>query len=144
MITVITYGTFDLFHIGHLNLLRRLKSLGDRLLVGVSTDEFNAVKQKKTTIAFDERLEIVSAIRYVDGVFAEENWDQKVSDIQKYQANIFGMGDDWKGKFDYLNIYAQVCYLPRTEKISSTAIKESFIKPLVQSQASSSFYKNAP
>jgi glycerol-3-phosphate cytidylyltransferase len=130
MITVITYGTFDLFHIGHLNLLRRLKSLGDRLLVGVSTDEFNAVKQKKTTIAFEERLEIVSAIRYVDGVFAEENWDQKVSDIQKYHANIFGMGDDWKGKFDYLNIYAQVCYLPRTDQISSTAIKQSFIKPL--------------
>jgi glycerol-3-phosphate cytidylyltransferase len=126
MITVITYGTFDLFHIGHLNLLRRLKSMGDRLVVGVSTDEFNTAKGKKTTIAFGERLAIVKAICYVDDVFPEENWDQKVSDIQKYEANIFGMGDDWKGKFDYLNIYAQVCYLPRTEQISSTAIRQSF------------------
>ena len=123
MTTVITYGTYDLFHIGHLNLLKRLRSLGDRLIVGVSSDEFNALKNKKTSIPFQDRLEIVRAIRYVDDVFPEENWEQKVSDIQKYQAGIFGMGDDWKGKFDYLNIYAQVCYLPRTEHISSTSIK---------------------
>lgn len=129
MTTIITYGTFDLFHIGHLNLLRRLKSLGDKLVVGVSTDAFNAAKYKTTTIPFEERLEIVRAIRYVDDVFAEHNWDQKVSDIQTYQADILGMGDDWKGKFDYLNIYAQVCYLPRTEKISSTAIRQSFAQP---------------
>ena len=124
MTTVLTYGTFDLFHVGHLRLLQRLKDLGDRLVVGVSTDAFNSIKQKKTYVPFTERLEIVGALRYVDAVFPEENWDQKVRDIQQYQADIFAMGDDWAGKFDYLRIYAQVCYLPRTPGISTTQIKD--------------------
>src|SRR5438105_1698161 len=99
---VITYGTFDLFHIGHLNLLRKCKELGDRLIVGVSTDEFNRIKGKKTIVPFEERLQIVNSIRYVDEVFPERNWEQKQDDIRQYRASIFVMGDDWKGKFDYL------------------------------------------
>lgn len=124
MTIVITYGTYDLFHIGHLRLLQRLKMLGDRLVVGVSTDDFNALKGKKTYTPFSERLEIISSLECVDAVFPEESWDQKVQDIQKYQADIFAMGDDWTGKFDYLSLYAQVCYLPRTPGISTTQIKD--------------------
>jgi glycerol-3-phosphate cytidylyltransferase len=124
MTTVITYGTYDLFHVGHLRLLQRLKTLGDRLVVGVSTDDFNALKGKRTYTPFAERMEIVSSLDCVDFVFPEESWDQKVQDIQKYQADIFAMGDDWAGKFDYLSLYAQVCYLPRTPDISTTKIKD--------------------
>ncbi len=123
MTTILTYGTFDLFHVGHLRLLQRLKSLGDRLIVGVSTDEFNLLKGKKTYIPFPERLEIIAALDCVDFVFAEENWTQKVQDINKYNVDLFAMGDDWFGKFDYLGLYTQVCYLPRTQGISTTKIK---------------------
>ena len=122
---VITYGTFDLFHNGHLKLLKRLRELGDSLIVGVSTDDFNKTKGKRTIIPFQDRLEIVSAIKYVDFAFPEERWDQKESDIEKYSATIFGMGHDWLGKFDHLKSKCEVFYLPRTEGVSSTEIKSA-------------------
>lgn len=122
---VITYGTFDLFHIGHLRLLKRLKNLGDKLYVGVSTDEFNALKNKKSFISFEDRYEIVKALECVDYVFPENNWEQKVEDIKKYNAKIFAMGDDWAGHFDFLKEFCDVIYLPRTEGISSSFIKEN-------------------
>ena len=124
---ILTYGTFDMFHIGHLKLLQRLKALGDELIVGVSTDEFNMSKNKKTLIPFDDRKEIVSNIKCVDSVISEENWEQKIDDIIKYKVDIFAMGDDWKGKFDYLNEYCEVIYLPRTKNISTTFLKKSFV-----------------
>lgn len=122
---VITYGTFDLFHIGHLNLLRRAKALGDYLIVAVSSDEFNLKEKGKVCQIKDvDRMEIVKAIRYVDEVILEESWDQKVKDVQKYDIDVFVMGDDWKGKFDFLKEYCEVVYLPRTEGISSSQLKE--------------------
>lgn len=131
MKTVITYGTFDLFHIGHLNLLRRLRQLGDRLIVGVSTDEFNAMKGKSTMISFAERIDIVRSLKCVDHAFPERAWEQKKEDVLEFKADIFGMGDDWKGKFDFLSEHCEVVYLPRTAEISSTGIK-SAIKALDQ------------
>lgn len=124
---IITYGTFDLFHIGHLKLLERLKRLGDSLYVGVSTDSFNHKKDKKSWIPFEDRLEIVGSIYCVDYCFPEEDWDQKISDIKKYNVSVFAMGDDWKGKFDYLSDYCEVIYLPRTQGVSSTEIKKKII-----------------
>jgi len=121
--TVLTYGTFDLFHIGHLRLLQRAKDLGDYLIVGVSTDEFNAIKGKKTIIPYEHRAEIVRAIRYVDQVIEERCWEQKVCDIKDYDVDILVMGEDWKGKFDDLKKYCQVVYLPRTHGVSSTELK---------------------
>lgn len=128
---VITYGTFDMFHIGHLRLLQRLKKLGDKLIVAVSTDEFNATKGKTTVIPFADRVEIVKNIRCVDEVIAEDNWEQKVSDIQKYNVSIFAMGNDWEGKFDDLNQWCEVVYLPRTEGISTSHLKQVLKDPLV-------------
>ncbi len=125
MIKVLTYGTFDLLHEGHIRLLKRAKALGDYLIVGVSTDAFNAGKGKKAILAYSERKEVVEAIRYVDKVIPERSWDQKIKDVQKYQIDIFVMGDDWKGKFDFLKPYCKVVYLPRTKRISSTSIKET-------------------
>ncbi len=125
MKTVITYGTFDLFHIGHLRLLQRAKSLGDRLIVAVSTDDFNSIKGKKSIIPFEQRAEIVSNVKCVDLVIPETSWEQKLEDIKKYRVDIFVMGDDWKGKFDNLKEYCQVIYLPRTEGISSSQIRET-------------------
>ncbi|MEV7648829.1 adenylyltransferase/cytidyltransferase family protein [Arthrobacter sp. NPDC089319] len=121
--TVLTYGTFDLFHVGHLNVLRRLSELGDRLIVGVSTDDFNAVKGKKPIVPFEQRIEIVRAIRYVDLAVPEENWEQKRQDIEKYGVDIFGIGEDWRGKFDDLMDKVEVVYLPRTSGISTTEMK---------------------
>lgn len=121
---VITYGTYDLFHIGHLNLLRRAKELGDYLVVAVSSDAFNAIKGKKCIIPDYERMEIVKAIRYVDEVILEENWEQKVNDVKEHDIDVFVMGDDWVGKFDFLSEYCDVVYLPRTEGISTTMIKK--------------------
>lgn len=121
--TILTYGTFDLFHIGHLNLLRRLKSMGDRLIVGVSTDEFNQLKGKKTIISFEQRIEIVQSIRYVDLAIPETRWEQKLEDIRKHQVDVFAMGNDWEGKFDFLKEHCEVVYLPRTRDISSTSLK---------------------
>ena len=122
---VITYGTFDLFHIGHLKLLQRIKKLGDKLIVAVSTDEFNATKGKKTIIPFVQRAEIVENIKCVDMVIAENNWEQKVSDIKKYNVDIFSIGDDWEGKFDFLEEQCEVIYIERTKEISSTQIKKT-------------------
>ncbi len=126
--TVITYGTFDLFHIGHLNLLKRAKSFGDRLIVAVSTDEFNLQKGKKTIIPYDQRAEIVANIKCVDAVIPEKTWDQKIEDIKKYNVDTFVIGEDWKGKFDFLNDYCNVVYLPRTEGISTTQLKSTLAK----------------
>lgn len=123
--TIITYGTFDMFHIGHLNLLKRLKAMGDELIVAVSTDEFNLGKGKKTLIPYDQRAAIVQAIEYVDKVIPEENWDQKILDVKKYNVNTFVIGDDWKGKFDFLSEYCEVKYLERTEGISTTELKQA-------------------
>ncbi|MGR5531565.1 glycerol-3-phosphate cytidylyltransferase [Vibrio alfacsensis] len=122
---VITYGTFDLFHVGHVRLLKRLKELGDKLVVGVSSDQFNELKGKKSFFSYSERAEIVSASKYVDEVFPEHNWEQKKQDIIKYNADIFAMGDDWQGDFDYLTEVCDVIYLPRTEDISTTDIKKN-------------------
>ena len=122
---VITYGTFDLLHAGHINLLRRAKELGDYLIVVVSTDEFNwNEKQKKCYFCYEERKKLVEAVRYVDLVIPEENWDQKISDVKEYHVDTFVMGDDWEGKFDFLKDYCEVVYLPRTEGISTSKIKQ--------------------
>ncbi|WP_419239781.1 glycerol-3-phosphate cytidylyltransferase [Photobacterium leiognathi] len=123
MKTVLTYGTFDLFHVGHIRLLRRLKGLGDRLIVCVSTDEFNNLKGKKSFFSYDERAEIVGACKYVDLVIPEYDWSQKKQDIIDNNVDIFAMGDDWKGKFDDLSELCEVVYLNRTENISTTDIK---------------------
>ena len=120
---VISYGTFDLFHVGHLNILKRAKELGDYLVVAVSSDAFNAIKGKKCIIPDYERMEIVRAIKYVDEVIVEDSWDQKIDDVKKHNIDIFVMGDDWEGKFDFLKDYCEVVYLPRTPNISSTMIK---------------------
>ena len=122
---VITYGTFDLLHYGHINLLRRAKELGDYLIVALSTDEFNwNEKRKKSYFSYDKRKKLLEAIRYVDLVIPEENWDQKISDVKEFKVDTFVMGDDWKGKFDFLTDYCEVVYLPRTPEISTTQIKE--------------------
>ena len=122
---VITYGTFDLLHAGHINLLRRAKELGDYLIVVVSTDEFNwNEKQKRCYFSYEERKKLVEAVRYVDLVLPEENWEQKLSDIKEYKVDTFVMGDDWKEKFDFYHKYCDVIYLPRTEGISTTKIKQ--------------------
>ncbi|MDF7674234.1 adenylyltransferase/cytidyltransferase family protein [Acetobacteraceae bacterium ESL0709] len=128
MKTVITYGTFDLFHVGHVRLLKRARALGTRLCVGISTDEFNARKCKKAVHSFAERAEIVSSSQFVDHVFAEEGWEQKRGDIIRYSASVFVMGDDWLGEFDFLSDICQVVYLPRTEKISTTGIRENILE----------------
>lgn len=128
---IITYGTFDLFHIGHLRLLQRVRDLGNHLTVGISTDEFNAVKGKETLIPYDQRKEIVQNIKCVDQVIDETCWEQKVNDIKDYEIDIFAMGTDWEGKFDFLRDYCDVVYLPRTDDISSTEIKkqmDAFLK----------------
>ena len=122
---VITYGTYDLLHYGHINLLRRAKELGDYLIVALSTDEFNwNEKQKKCYFAYEQRKKLLEAIRYVDLVIPEENWAQKVSDVQEFRVDTFVMGDDWAGKFDFLKDYCDVVYLPRTPEISTTQIKQ--------------------
>lgn len=126
---VITYGTFDLLHYGHINLLRRAKALGDYLIVALSTDEFNqTAKGKKSYFTFEERKAMLEAIRYVDMVIPEENWEQKKTDVAKYEVDIFTMGDDWEGKFDFLKDQCEVVYLPRTPEISSTQIKQDLGK----------------
>lgn len=123
--TVITYGTFDMFHIGHLNLINNLRKNGDKVIIGISTDEFNEVKGKKTLIPFEQRKKIVESIKGVDLVIAESNWEQKIEDIKKYNVDIFIIGNDWEGKFDYLKEYCDVVYVNRTENISTTQLKKS-------------------
>ena len=124
---VITYGTFDLLHYGHINLLRRAKALGDYLIVALSTDEFNLKeKNKKSYFSYEERKLILESIRYVDLIIPEENWEQKKTDVIKYDIDVFVIGDDWEGKFDFLKSIGGGCkvvYLPRTPEISTTQIK---------------------
>ncbi len=121
--TVLTYGTYDLLHKGHILLLERARQLGDRLVVGLSTDEFNRVKDKECVYPYEDRLLIVSAIKYVDLVIPEECWEQKVDDIKRYEVDVLVMGDDWEGKFDSLREHCEVVYLSRTPGISTTQIK---------------------
>ncbi len=121
---VITYGTFDLFHVGHVNILRRARELGDYLIVALSSDEFNAIKNKKAYHSYEDRKQILEAIRYVDEVIPEFTWEQKIKDVQEHNVDVFVMGDDWEGKFDFLKEYCEVVYLPRTEGISTTKIKQ--------------------
>ena len=122
---VITYGTFDLLHYGHIELLRRAKALGDYLVVALSTDEFNwNCKQKKCYFPYEERRRMLEAIRYVDLVIPEESWEQKITDVDQYQIDVFCIGDDWAGKFDFLKEKCEVVYLPRTPEISTTKIKQ--------------------
>ena len=120
---VITYGTFDTLHFGHLKLLERAKNLGDFLIVGLSTDEFNALKGKKSLLNYEDRKSYLQAIKYVDLIIPENNWEQKIEDVKKNHVDIFTMGDDWKGKFDFMSDVCQVHYLERTPSISSTMIR---------------------
>ncbi|MGO1440296.1 MAG: glycerol-3-phosphate cytidylyltransferase [Brevibacterium yomogidense] len=120
---VITYGTFDLLHYGHIRLLQRCKAQGDYLVVALSTDEFNAGKEKKSYFSYADRRNMLEAIRYVDLVVPEESWEQKVTDMDKYHIDTFVMGDDWTGEFDFLKEKVEVVYLPRTPEISTTQIK---------------------
>ncbi|MCR4666339.1 MAG: glycerol-3-phosphate cytidylyltransferase [Desulfovibrio sp.] len=126
---VITYGTFDLLHYGHINLLKRAKALGDYLVVAISTDEFNKnMKNKICVQTYEERKTILESLRYVDLVIPENNWEQKFEDIKLYKIDIFCMGSDWKGKFDFLKDSCQIVYLPRTEGISTTQRKGQVIQ----------------
>ena len=121
---IITYGTFDLLHYGHVRLLKRARELGDYLIVGLSTDEFNQLqKHKESYNTYEERKYILEAIRYVDEVIPEKDWQQKTNDVKKYGIDTFVMGNDWQGKFDFLKPYCKVVYLPRTPGISTTKIK---------------------
>ncbi|MCM1178989.1 MAG: glycerol-3-phosphate cytidylyltransferase [Clostridium sp.] len=121
---IITYGTFDLLHYGHINLLQRAKALGDYLIVALSTDEFNSnMKGKVTYFSYEERKRLLEAVRYVDLVIPEENWEQKILDVKEFKVDTFVMGNDWEGKFDFLKDYCEVVYLDRTPEISTTKIK---------------------
>lgn len=121
---VITYGTFDMLHYGHINLLKRAKEQGDYLIVALSTDEFNQSKGKQCYFSYEQRKLLLESIRYVDLVIPEENWEQKVSDVKEFKIDIFCMGDDWQGKFDFLKEHCKVIYFGRTPEISTTKIKE--------------------
>ncbi len=120
---IITYGTFDLLHYGHINLLCRAKDLGEHLIVALSTDEFNRLKGKECYHSYKNRKFLLSAIKYVDQIIPETSWEQKINDVQRYDVNKFVIGDDWAGKFDFLKPYCEVIYLPRTEGVSTTEIK---------------------
>ncbi len=121
---IITYGTFDLLHYGHINILKKAKEFGDYLIVAISTNEFNEVKGKRCYFSYEERKRLVESIRYVDLVIPENSWEQKISDIIEFKVDTFVIGDDWKGKFDFLKDYCEVVYLPRTPEISTTKIKK--------------------
>ncbi len=121
---VITYGTFDLLHYGHINLLKRAKEQGDYLIVALSTNEFNEIKGKNCYFSYEERRRLVESIRYVDLVIPEHSWSQKVSDVKEFKVDVFVMGNDWEGEFDFLNEYCKVVYLSRTPEISTTKIKQ--------------------
>jgi glycerol-3-phosphate cytidylyltransferase len=126
MRTILTYGTFDLLHIGHINLLRRAKALGDKLIVAVSTDEFNLTEKNKVCVnSYADRKVILESLRFVDLVIPEENWEQKNTDVEKHAVDVFTMGDDWTGHFDFLKDRCEVVYLPRTANISTTEIKQT-------------------
>jgi glycerol-3-phosphate cytidylyltransferase len=121
---VITYGTFDTLHHGHIRLLRRARALGDYLIVGLSTDEFNAGKDKTALFSYEERKHDLEALRYVDLVIPEKHWEQKTEDVRLFQVDVFTMGDDWTGKFDFLKTQCEVTYFDRTPSISSSQIRK--------------------
>lgn len=121
---VLTYGTFDILHYGHINLLKRAKELGDYLVVALSTDEFNKIKNKQSYYTYEQRKTLLEAVKYVDLIIPENNWEQKISDIKNHDIDIFTMGDDWTGKFDFLKEYCEIVYLPRTPEVSSTQTKK--------------------
>jgi len=125
LVRAITYGTYDMFHVGHVNLFRRIRARCDHLIVAVSSDEFNALKGKKSVMSFEDRSLLVRSCRYVDEVIAEHNWEQKEADIKTHAVDLFVMGGDWEGRFDHLSAVCEVVYLPRTEGISSTQLKET-------------------
>lgn len=129
-VTALTYGTFDMFHIGHLRLLERMREISDRVIVGVSTDEFNALKGKKALIPYEERRDIVAALRCVDLVIPEQDWAQKSGDISQYGVDLFVMGSDWTGHFDALESQCRVLYLQRTQGVSSTELRHSLKRVL--------------
>lgn len=122
---VLTYGTYDLLHYGHIRLLKRAKELGDYLIVAISTDEFNAIKNKKAYHNYDTRKEMLEAIRFVDLVIPEKHWDQKIDDVKRYAVDVVVMGGDWEGheKFEVLRDYCDVVYLERTHGVSTSQIK---------------------
>lgn len=124
MTKVITYGTFDVLHRGHINLLKRARALGDELYVGLSSDEFNIGKNKTSVLAYEDRKCVMESLFFVDFVFKEEEWDQKIADVLKYEIDIFVIGDDWSGHFDFLKPYCDVIYLPRTPGVSTSILKE--------------------
>ena len=125
---VITYGTFDVLHYGHINLLKKAKSMGDYLIVGLSTDEFNLKKGKKSLYNYEQRKKILESLRFVDLVIPENCWEQKEKDIIEFKVNIFTMGNDWENKFDNLSNLCKVIYLPRTEGVCSTETKKYLAK----------------
>lgn len=124
---VITYGTFDLLHWGHINILKRSKELGDYLIVALSTDEFNLLKEKKAYHSYSNRKLLLESIKYVDEVIPENSWDQKIRDVISKDVDLFVMGNDWEGQFDFLKEYCEVKYLPRTPNISTSKIKEDLL-----------------
>lgn len=121
---VITYGTYNLLHYGHIELLRRAREMGDYLVVALSSDEFNRIKNKKSYYNFEQRKMMLESIRYVDLVIPENDWGQKETDVEKYEIDTFVMGHDWEGEFDFLKDKCEVIYLKRTEGISTTQIKQ--------------------
>ena len=121
---VITYGTYDLLHYGHIELLRRAREMGDYLIVALSTDEFNQIKNKKSYYDYEQRKMMLESIRYVDLVIPEEGWGQKEKDVDRFDVDVFVMGHDWEGEFDFLKDTCEVIYLNRTEGISTTKIKQ--------------------
>lgn len=125
MYKIITYGTFDVLHYGHIYLLQRARALGDHLTVGVSSDEFNELKGKTVYLSLDERIQLLSQLKCVDEIIVENSWEQKVDDIQKEHIDMFCIGDDWAGQFDFLSEFCEVRYLTRTPRISSTLIKRA-------------------
>lgn len=133
MTTVLTYGTFDTLHYGHIHLLERAKNLGTKLIVGLSSDEFNSKKGKRSHFDYNERRSLVEAIRHVDLVIPEESWEQKIRDVRDFKVDVFTIGDDWAGEFDFLADYCKVVYMPRTPSISSTLIRTAVSTPRANS-----------
>lgn len=120
---VLTYGTFDLLHVGHIRLLKRAKALGDYLIVGLSTDEFNELKHKSSFLPYEQRKEILEAVKFIDKVIPETCWSQKISDVKEHGVDLFVIGEDWAGEFDFLKEHCEVVYLSRTQDISTSILK---------------------
>ncbi len=136
MVRVLTYGTFDLLHTGHLNILRRAREMGDHLTVGLSTDTFNALKHKEAVMPYVARRAVLEALKYVDAVIPEKSWAQKARDIKKHRIDILVMGEDWRGAFDELTTLCNVVYVPRTPRISTTLLKKRLKSPFVTQKPS--------